>query len=63
MCSSDLLAVDMERRGVPREQIIQATGLNQNYLRQVLFRARNAGDLPPLVAAAAAATTGAPGGE
>ena len=43
------LAVDMERRGEPRDRIQAATGLNGNYLRQVVFRARAAGDLPPAV--------------
>lgn len=42
------LAIDMERRGEPRDRIQAATGLNTNYLRQVMFRARAAGNLPPM---------------
>lgn len=40
------LAIDMERRGEPRDRIQAATGLNNNYLRQLVFRARAAGNLP-----------------
>lgn len=42
------LAVTMERRGEHRDRIRQATGLNFNHLRQVFFRARACGDLPPV---------------
>jgi prophage antirepressor-like protein len=54
------LAVDMERRGEPRERIRLATGINDNYLRQIMFKARAAGDLPPLPAGAEGGEASAP---
>ena len=43
------MAEDMKRQGASNEAIQQATGLNNNYLKQVFKRARDAGRLPPLL--------------
>lgn len=37
----------MEADGLPRESIVAETGLSFNYVRQIIFRARKNGDLPP----------------
>lgn len=37
----------MEADGMPRDAIVSETGLSFNYVRQIIFRARKNGDLPP----------------
>jgi len=37
----------MEADSMPREAIVAETGLSFNYVRQIIFRARKNGDLPP----------------
>lgn len=37
----------MEADGLPRDAIVAETGLSFNYVRQIVFRARQNGDLPP----------------
>ena len=48
--------VQMHRDGHSNAQIVAATGRNHNHVRQVLFKARAAGTLPPLVKDASAQT-------
>ena len=46
--------IRMERQGAPRTAIIAASGYTSNHVRQIIFRARERGDLPALDAAPAA---------
>lgn len=45
--------IRMERQGAPRTAIIAASGYTSNHVRQIIFRARERGDLPALDAAQA----------
>lgn len=40
--------IRMEAEGYPRDAIVRATGKSKNYIRQIVFRAREDGRLPPL---------------
>jgi hypothetical protein len=45
--------IQMEASGYGREEIVDQTGLSFNYVRQIVFRARRDGHLPPLAVAQA----------
>lgn len=49
--------VQMAREGKSRDQIVAATGRTHNHVRQILFQARAAGALPPLVESVSSQTT------
>jgi len=53
------IIIRMERQGAPRTAIIAASGYTSNHVRQIIFRARAAGDLPALDATPAPAAQAA----